>query len=156
MSFAIPCRRFAPWLALSLVCLALARPGETRAGDLKLETRLIWGTNDKVSPDPKHKSIDTPLTRELATKFAWKNYFEVNRKEDPIPPGVNKKVELSEKCFLEVKNLGDTRLEVKLYGSGKFVSKTVETIPKGNYLVLAGDSENKTAWFVVLKTIDSP
>lgn len=156
MSFAILCRRFALLFALSIICLALARPGEVQADDLKLEARLIWGTNDKASPDPKHKSIDTPLTRELAAKFAWKHYFEVNRKDVALPPGAVKKVELSEKCSLEMKNLGDNRLEVKLFGSGKFVSKTVESIPKGKWLALAGDSENKTAWFAVLKTSDSP
>jgi len=90
---------------------------------MRVETRLIWGTNDKQSPEPKHKSIDTPLTQRLAKVFTWRNYFEVNRKEASIPLNATRKFELSEKCHIEVKNLGHTRVEVKLFGSGKLLSK---------------------------------
>jgi hypothetical protein len=44
---------------------------------------------------------------------------------------------------------------VKRFGEGKFVSQTTETLPKGEALVLAGSSKNDTAWFVVLKAIES-
>jgi hypothetical protein len=154
MKFTMHRPRFV-WLAA--ICLARLTmgdvPEEALAEDLKLEVRLIWGTNDKESPNPQHKSIDTPLTRKLAKLFTWKNYFEVNRQEISLALNAAKKVKLREKCLIEVKHLGDARLEVKLYGSGKFVSRTLETIPTGDWLVLAGDSENKTAWFVVLKAV---
>jgi hypothetical protein len=143
------------WLVcFSLLCLEPQfHLAEALAADLSVEARLIWGTNDKQSPDPKHKSIDTPLTQRLAKLFTWKYYFEVNRKEASIVRNATRKIELSDKCLIEMKSFGDSRVEVKLFGSGKFLSKTVESIPKGDWLVLAGPSENKTAWFVVLKAI---
>ena len=155
MIFTLQCSPFVSLVAICLTCLALGfRPDEARGADLKLEVRLIWGTNDNDSPVPTHKRIDTPLTRKLAKLFTWKQYFEVNRQEVVIPLSAVKKLELSEKCIIEVKNVGDTRIEVKLFGGGKFVSKTVETIPKGDWLVLAGDSAGRNAWFIVLKTIE--
>ena len=148
------CLRF--WLvSFSVSCLVLGlRSAEVLAADMRVETRLIWGTNDKQSPEPKHKSIDTPLTQRLAKVFIWRNYFEVNRKVASIALNATRKFELSEKCHIEVKNLGNTRVEVKLFGAGKLLSKTLKVISKGDWFVLAGHCQNKTAWFVVLKTIE--
>jgi len=142
-------------VGFSVSCLVLGlRSAEALATDMRVETRLIWGTNDEQSPEPKHKSIDTPLTQRLAKVFTWRNYFEVNRKEASITLNATRKFELSEKCHIEVKNLGNTRVEVKLFGSGKLLSKTLKVISTGDWFVLAGPCRNKTAWFVVLKTIE--
>jgi hypothetical protein len=148
-------RCLSPFIALWLVVLAsVLWAGPTRAADLRLDVRLIWGTNERSSPDPTHKPIDTPLTRKLGKLLTWKYYFEVNRKEIAIPLNAAKTIKLSGECTIEVINLGESRVEVKLFRAGKFVSKTVETVPKGDWLVLAGDGANKTAWFVVLKTAE--
>jgi hypothetical protein len=148
-------RCLSPFIALWLVTLAsVLWAGPIRAADLTLDVRLIWGSNDKTSPDPTHKPIDTPLTRKLGKLLTWKHYFEVNRKEIAIPLNAAKTIELSGECAIEVKNLGESRVEVKLFRAGKFVSKTVEAVPKGDWLLLGGDSANKTAWFVVLKTAE--
>lgn len=147
-------RPFFPWCILVLLPFAVVST-QTTATDLRLEARLIWGTNDKESPNPKHKRIDTPLTEKLSKLFKWQHYFEVNRHVLSLPVNGMRKVEMSPKCVVEIKHLGDSRVKVKLFGEGKFVSQTTETLPKGDWLVLAGSSKNDTAWFIVLKAIES-
>jgi len=145
-------RPFLPWCILVFLPFAVVST-QTPAADLNLEARLIWGTNDKESSNPKHKRIDTPLTEKLSKLFKWQHYFEVNRHVVTLPVNGMKRVEMSPKCVVEIKHLGDSRVEVKLFGEGKFVSQTTETLPKGDWLLLAGSSKNDTAWFVVLKAI---
>ena len=52
--------------------------GSALAADLKLEARLIWGTNDETSPNPDHKPVDAKTTGMLSKAFKWKKYFLVN------------------------------------------------------------------------------
>ena len=52
---------------------------------LKFEVILVWGTNDKQSPDPNHKPVDADIDKELKKLFKWANYFEVNRKQFELP-----------------------------------------------------------------------
>jgi len=61
-----------------------------------------------------------------------------------------KRVRMSEKCEIEVENLGDSTVEVKLFGEGKMVVRKKQALPTGELLVLAGEDKNDTAWFVVL------
>ena len=122
---------------------------------LKFQVQLVWGTNDDRSPDPKHKPVEPDVKaklNDLPLKFT--NYFEVNRKGlDVMTLGVNK-VPMSEKCELEVKSLGGSKLEVSLFGKGKEVVKRTQTLPKGEMLVLGGNAPNATAWLVVLRRIE--
>ncbi len=65
-----------------------------------------------------------------------------------------KKVPLSEKCAIEVKNLGQSSVELTLFGKGAQVLKRTQALPKGETLVLAGNAPNATAWLVVLKRLE--
>ncbi len=130
--------------------------GSARAQALKIEAQLIWGTNDPQSPDPAHKAIDAHLAKRLSdSPYRWKNYFQVNRVEVEIPVGVTKtNLPVSKHCELDIKNLGDSRVEVRLHGNGKPVSKHTESLANGWQLILAGDAKNDTAWLVVIKKVD--
>jgi len=133
-----------------LACDALCSQG---AG-FKLEVQLVWGTNDDRSPDPKHKPVEADVKAkldELPLKFT--NYFEVNRKGFEVTAPAVSKVPLSEKCELEVRSLGGSKLEVSLFGRGKEVVKRTQTLGKGELLVVGGNAPNATAWLVVLKRI---
>jgi hypothetical protein len=140
----------ATWVCAALFCLVFSARAE--APILDLEVRLIWASNDPKSPNPDHKSLDTKLTKWLGTKFKWKYYFEVKRQVAAIPLNESRKINMSKTCDLEVKNLGDSRIDVKFFGAGKPVNKMVHSLPKGDWLVIAGDDKNDTAWFVVLRT----
>jgi len=121
---------------------------------LKLEALLVWGTNDAASPDPKHKPVEPAIRKKLQElPLKWNNYFEVSRKAIEVPGSSSKKVSLSEKCDVEVKNLGGSTVEVSLFGRGSQVLKRNQSLPPGETLVLAGKAPNETAWLVVIKRV---
>ena len=60
--------------------------------ELKVEAQLVWGTNDKESPDPKHKQVSEEVRKKLLElPLKWTNYFEVNRKLLSIPSSRERK-----------------------------------------------------------------
>ncbi len=141
------------WFSALLVGTAYA-PSSARAAEatLKVEALLIWGTNDTQSPDPKHKPVSAEVRKKLQElPFKWTNYFVVNRKTVDVPAKGSIKLPMSEKCDIEVKNLGNTTVEVSLFSRVKHVLKRTQALPKGETLVLGGNAPNATSWFVVLK-----
>jgi hypothetical protein len=143
----IPMRLLTITLLLSLVLPALAGDKET----MTIDARLIWGTNDRKSPDPRHKAVNPELARKLQNCLKWENYFLVNEQLTNIAVGSSKAIKMSEHCTVEVKNLGKRRMEVRLIGDGKVVGNT-NYIDEGRDLILGGDAENNTAWFVLLRS----
>ena len=142
------------WLlraAASALLLAVAVPA-ARAADLKLEAQLIWGTNDRKSPDPKHKPVEADVANKLKNlPFKWSSYFEVNRKQFAVTLTEAQRVRMSDECEIAVKQVGDGQVELILFGKGKHVGKINQRLPKGELLVMGGNAPNFTAWFVVLK-----
>jgi hypothetical protein len=122
------------------------------AADLQLEAKLIWGSNDPADKI-KHKTIeDQKLSSTLHNNFKWANYFEITNKAIAIPQDKVGTLQMSEKCKLEVKNLGSSRIEVKCIGNGKTVSKGQHSLPPGKWVALGGSDKNHTAWFIALKS----
>jgi hypothetical protein len=125
------------------------------AADLKLEAQLIWGTNDPQSPDPKHRPADPEVQKKLKSlPFKWANYYEVNRQQFAVSKDGAARIAMSKKCEILVKNLGDSTVEVQVFGKGERVGKITQALPKGKLLVTGGDAPNFTAWFVVLRQTD--
>jgi hypothetical protein len=123
--------------------------------EMKVEAQLVWGCNKKESPDPKHKPVSEEVRKKLLTlPLKWTNYFEVNRKLLSIPVAAQKREVLSEKCSVEVKNLGKSKVEVLLFGKGEQVEKRTQDFPRGETLVLAGRAPEETTWLVVLKRLE--
>ena len=144
--------RFYFLLVMALMCAGTV----AQAGEMKLEAQLIWATNDKESPDPKHKPVEASVVKKLQQlPFKWNNFFEVNRQTFVLPPKGAQKVIMSKQCVIEIKDVGESRVEVTLIGKGKPANKTTKPLPKGEVLLIAGDSENKCAWFVVIKQVES-
>ncbi|MBM3832752.1 MAG: hypothetical protein FJ403_05660 [Verrucomicrobia bacterium] len=150
--------RFAP--RLFLLCLALGLATQAvNADELKLRVQLVWGTNEKDAQkrDPSLKEVDPKLAERLKKVFKWEHYYVVkNKQTDALPnpvvirAGKPEKLPLSEKCEIEIKNLGFPMLEVKLFGQGVLV-KTVKQPVSPDDLIIGGDeSKNDTAWFVVI------
>ena len=135
--------------AVFLLCATALAAG---AGELTFEAQLIWGTTNSVSPNPNHKPAQKDVERKLKEQpFKWKHYFEVNRVALTVPDGELKGVPVSKSCSIQVKNLGRQKVEVTLIGKGKEAGKITQALPKGELLVVGGNAENATAWFVVLK-----
>lgn len=127
---------------------------ESLAANLKLEAKLIWGTDDAKSPNPDHKEVDSVTREKLRKVFKWKNYFVVNRVTKPVPSRGSNKFELSKECTIEIKELEGPRVEVKLIGKGKEVHKTTLDIQKGQSVVYSGDDTNQSAWFVIITELE--
>jgi hypothetical protein len=146
--------------ALSGVCAALALSTLTLlagpATELKLQTQLVWGTDDSKPPEGKdYKPVEPAIQKRLKElPLKWKNYFEVRRTDFSVTPAVVKKVALSEKCELNVLNQANSTFEVSLIGKGKEVVKRTQALPKGEILVLGGNAPNASAWLVIVKRID--
>ncbi len=122
-------------------------------GSLPVELQLIWATNEPKSPNPKHKPVGPEVQKMLEeSPYRWKYYFEVNRLVVDVPSERSlEKVTMSRHCALDIKYLGKSRgvehMLVKLYGDGKLVSMHKESLP----LLLAGNANNGTAWFVLIR-----
>ena len=123
--------------------------------ELKFEVQLIWGTNDKKSPDPKHKPVELEIRKKLEDiPLKWQHYFEVSRKQITVPKGGKAKELLSEKCSIEIKDIEGRKVEVKLFDKhGKAVIEHKQPLPKGELLLVSGNAPDKTAWFIAVKQI---
>ena len=120
-----------------------------------MEARLIWGTNAEKSPDPKHKKLEGEMAKKLSElPFKWKNYYEVTHKEFTINDREYNKVVMSEKCFIEVKDKGDSKVTVKLYGDGNLSRRIDKPLPKDETIAIGGDDKDNSAWFITVRPIN--
>jgi hypothetical protein len=126
------------------------------AAERQMEARLVWGTDDDSCKDPKVKPLDGALAKKLKNlPLKFKNYFEVNRKVFTINDKDYTKVEMSKLCYVEVKDKGDSRVKIKLYGEGKLVSQMDNPLPKGETLALAGSAKDGGAWLVIVQPVEA-
>jgi hypothetical protein len=142
------------WAGVAFV-LGSAAAQPAKAGDAKLQVQLLWGTTNSVSPDPKHKPVDVDVAKKLKQlPLKWSNYFVVNKKNLEVPPAAAKKEPISEKCAIEVKDLGKSMFEITLFGRGEKVVKRTQALPVGEILALGGNAPNETSWLVVVKRLE--
>jgi hypothetical protein len=151
-----PLKSLAGWSMRFLLILSLAvlAPAQLQAAELKLEIKLIWGTNDKTSPDPTHKPVDAVTAGKLRKVFTWTNYFEVKRVTGTVPSRGTNRFEMSKKCAIEITELEGPKVEVTLIGEGKRVNKTTRHLTKGECFTLGGEDKNGSAWFVMVTELD--
>jgi hypothetical protein len=121
-----------------------------QAEELKIEAKLIWGTDDERSTNATHKLVDETLAKELRKIFKWKNYFVINQQNGVVPSRGTKQFQMSKQCTIEITELEGPKVEVKLIGQGKPVNKTTKALKRGEFFTLGGESENGCAWFVVV------
>lgn len=128
--------------------------GLAGAAERKMEARLIWGTNDEKSPDPKHRPLDGDLSKKLREMpLKWKNFFEVNRQVFTINTTNYTEIVMSKQCTIQVKDKGGNNVTVKLYGEGKQVNRVDKPLPKGEVLTIGGDAKDKNAWFITVRPV---
>jgi hypothetical protein len=139
-------------LLLALAASLTAASGAER----QMEARLVWGTNHDKPDNPQLKPLDGALARKLKNlPLKFNNYFEVNRQAFAINDQEYRKVEMSKKCYIEVKDKGESRVTVKLYGEGKLVSRIDKPLPKGETVAIAGDTKDGSAWLVVVEPVEA-
>lgn len=144
----------AVWSLAILCLLGSAREVFADPGDVGLEALLVWGTNDPRSPDPNHKPVPPAVAGKLKKQFKWTHYFEVNRKQFTASSRKASRVSMSRECEIRVRVLKGDKVELQLYGRGELVGKVTQGLPRNELLVMGGNAENLTAWFVVLSRTD--
>ena len=141
------------WAGVAGLMALAAEPGKGRP--LKFEIQLLWGTNDPESPDPKHKPVDPEVAKKLKQlPLKWSHYFVVNKKSLQTTSDAEKKESLSEKCSVEIKDLGKSLFEITLIGKGEKVVKRTQSLPVGEMVVIGGNAPGETSWLVVIKRIE--
>ena len=146
-------RLSAAWVGLLASWLSLGMFGSVdanAAGETSFQVQLVWGSDGERPKDKPIREVDPKLQEKLKGIFKWKNYYEVNRMALSVPKDSSQKLKLSEKCEIQVQDMGASRIEIRLFGEGKLVVKKAQTVIPGEMIVLAGDSKDDTAWFVVL------
>lgn len=141
------------WLAAVLVWVACGALS-AQAAELKFQVQLVWATDDAKPPEGKNYKPVDPETRKQLNALKWKNYFEVRVVDFTLVPGSAKKVAVSEKCELDIKDLGNSVVEVVVFGKGKEVARVKQALSKGEILVPGGNAPNETAWLAILKRIE--
>jgi hypothetical protein len=150
----IPAARLA-WC--TAILMLLVAPGfSASAADMKLQSFLLWGTDDSKPPEGKNYQ---PASAEIRQKLKdlplkWTNWFEVRRVDCTVPQGVTKEVAMSEKCQVKIAKLPGHEIEVCLIGKGKEVMRQKQPLPKGEMLVLGGNPPHPTPWLGVLKRVE--
>jgi hypothetical protein len=143
----------AAWLSAALLLLACAALSAS-AADLKFQVQLVWATDDPKPPEGKNYKLVGPGTRNQLKALKWKNYFEVRRVDFSVAPGSARKVAISEKCEMDLKDLGNALVEVVVFGKGKEVARVKQALPIGEILVPGGNAPNETAWLAILKRVE--
>jgi hypothetical protein len=140
--------------AVRLFIMSLLASSTALAEELKIEARLIWGTNDDKSPDPNHKLVDSRTAQELRKVFVWKNYFEVSRTNGTVPNRGTNSFTVSKHCTVEIAELEGPKVSVLLIGKGKPQNRTTKALSRAEPFVLAGDVKDGSAWFVIISQLD--
>lgn len=146
-------RLFSPVnLGAAVACwLAFLGPGMVRASAAEnFHAQLVWGTNGEKPKDKPLKDVEPKLQDGLRGIFKWKNYYEVSHKSLSVPKDGAQKVKLSDKCEIQVQDVGSSRIEIRLFGEGVLVVKKIQSVVPGEPIVLGGFDKNDTAWFVVV------
>ena len=137
------------WLAFSA---AVAQAGTAVA---KFEAILIWGTNGSAPTNSALSSVEPEVLRKLKTlPFKWSQYYEVHRETFEVDQGKQRKVTMSKDCVIVVGAADSETVEVELHGKGKRVGQITQKLPKRELLVVGGDAEDTTSWFVVLRRVE--
>ena len=137
-----------------LLFLALGA-GVAQAKELKIESKLIWGTNDEKSPKKEHEPVDEITAAKLRKVFKWKNYFVEKTVTGTVPSRGSNQFKMSDKCTIEITELEGPKVEVKLIGKGQPVHKAMKEIRKGEWFVYTGDDDKREcSWFVIITELD--
>lgn len=132
----------------SVVCAA----PDTRT--LDIESQLVWGTN-ATNPPTKLRLVGPKMSARLMNSpFKWSRYYEVNRQTNSVKLNQAKTVTMSKNCQIVITNLGNSQIKLDVIGKGQLVNTVTQALPQGELLVVGGNAENSTAWFVIVRQAD--
>ncbi len=141
-------------LAMILSGVLPAFAADAKKAAAKFEVQLLWGTDLEKSPDATHKPVEADVEKKIKSlPLRFKNYFLVNKQAVDIATSELKKVQISEKCAVELQSIDNLKFETTFYGKGKQTAKRTQAFPLGEMLVHGGNAPGSNAWLVVVKRV---
>ena len=147
------------WPGFMVWAAGCALTAVTLAGDLKLRSQLVWGTDGTKPEGQELIELDGKLKEKLKA-LRWKNYWVIKSEESQVTDKEHR-AQLG-KCAVNLRQVGPGLLEVKLFSitaDGKHkhlrtVTEPIEKLDKGGALVIGGDSKDSwnDAWMVIIST----
>ena len=144
-----------------LAATIFSSAGASFAAEVKLRVQLAWGT-DGEKPAGKDLTQLDPKSREKLRHLRWKNYWVVKTEETTVS-STARRLTLSDKCAVDLKDIGNGHLEVRIFdlkpgAEPKFVKSiqhAIKALREGEYCVIAGDDRAnwENAWFVIITAV---
>jgi hypothetical protein len=123
----------------------------------KIEMQLLWGTDAKTSPNKDHQRLADPdIQKRLENiPLRWTNYYIVKKMNVTVPPtGQGTNIPMSQKCSVNIKDLGKSTLEFSFISKTKPLEKRTQTLQRNNVFIYSGNAPGTNGWFVVLKRLE--
>ena len=118
-----------------------------QAAPITVQARLVLGT----SKEEKGKmEVPAAIKKKLARVFKWKHYYELNSEQMNIADAATKSAKLSRAAQIKVTNKKNNKVAVALFCKGKMLVQKNQNLKPGSHMVLAGNTESDSAWFIVL------
>lgn len=144
-----------------IVLIALIISGflqSAAAAGFKARLQLAWGTDGNKPEDKGWTELDAKAKEKLRN-LRWKNYWVVKTAELAVN-GTYQRVLLSEKCAVEIREVGNGLLEVRIFDLKasseprlvKTVQHAIKALKDGEYCIIAGDDKDnwENAWIVTI------
>lgn len=132
---------------VAALLLAASAHVAAQSDSISVQARLVLGTS-KEQKDQMEASA--AIKRKLARVFKWKHYYELNSKQMNIADTATKSAKLSRAAQIKVTNRKNGRVSVTLFSKGKMLVQKTQNLKPGSHMVLAGNTESDSAWFIVL------
>lgn len=149
------CSGLSRWFA---VLAAIALSATAWAGEFKVRTQLIWGTDEAQSPNKDYKQLSPELKVKLLNNLRWKNYFVVKSETKAVAKDCL--FVLSERCKVGLKPAGKDQIEVQIFNpmgakpaEPVFTEKvSTDSLAKGHSVVIGSNSKDRwdDAWLVLV------
>lgn len=132
---------------VAALLLAASAHVAAQSDSISVQARLVLGTS-KEQKDQMEASA--AIKRKLARVFKWKHYYELNSKQMNIADTATKSAKLSRAASIKVTNKKNDKVAVTLFSKGKMLVQKTQNLKPGSHMVLAGNTESDSAWFIVL------
>ena len=132
---------------VATLLIAASGHNAAQADPVTVQARLVLGTS-KEQKDQMEASGG--IKRKLARVFKWKHYYELNSKQMNIADTATKSAKLSRAAQIKVTNRKNGKVAVTLFSKGKMLVQKTQNLKPGSHMVLAGNTESDSAWFIVL------
>lgn len=147
-------------MAVTMAWLAIPIHADAPVGTYRVQ--LVWGTDGQRPVGKDMKPLDAAAASRLR-QLRWTNYFVTKTEFSPADAKEPRRVTLSDRCAVDLKEVEGGKLEVRMLSlkpgtePRQVANRTIglDALKKGEMLVYAGDSKDRwdDCWLVI---VDEP